>query len=49
MQRDQTDQKAAMMQAYATGCYSMKEIASAFNAYYATVSRVINKKRYGNL
>ena len=49
MQRDQTDQQAAIVQAYATGCYSMKEIALAFDVHYATVSRVINKKQGGNV
>ena len=34
-----------MVQAYATGCYNMKEIALAFDVKYATVSRVINKKQ----
>ena len=33
----------AIVKAYATGCYSMKEIAQAFDIHYATVSRVVNK------
>ncbi len=33
----------AIVQAYATGCYSMKEIAQAFNIHYATVSRIVKK------
>ena len=33
----------AIVQAYATGCYSMKEIAQAFYIHYATVSRIVNK------
>ena len=33
----------AIVQAYATGCYSMKEIAEAFDIHYATVSRVLKK------
>ena len=33
----------AIEQAYATGCYSMKEIAQAFNIHYATVSRIVKK------
>ena len=33
----------AIVQAYATGCYSMKEIAGAFDIHYATVSRVLKK------
>ena len=34
---------SAIVQAYATGCYSMKEIAQAFNIHYATVSRIVKK------
>ena len=30
-----------MMEAYATGDYTMKEIAAHFNVHYATVSRAI--------
>ena len=33
----------AIVQAYATGCYSMKEIAQAFDIQYATVSRIVKK------
>ena len=33
----------AIVQAYATGCYSMKEIAEAFDIHYATVSRALKK------
>ena len=33
----------AIVQAYATGCYSMKEIAQAFDIHYATVSRIVKK------
>jgi hypothetical protein len=33
----------AIVQAYATGCYSMKEIAQAFDIHYATVSRIVQK------
>ena len=33
----------AIVQAYATRCYSMKEIAQAFVIHYATVSRVVKK------
>ena len=33
----------AIVQAYATGCYSMKEIARAFDIHYATVSRIVKK------
>ena len=31
----------AMAQAYATGCYSFKEIGQAFGLHYATVSRLV--------
>ena len=34
----------AIEQAYATGRYSMKQIAQAFGVHYATVSRVLKKK-----
>jgi transposase len=30
-----------LQQAYATGCYSLKEIGQAFGLHYATVSRVV--------
>ena len=33
----------AIVRASATGCYSMKEIAEAFDIHYATVSRVLKK------
>ena len=33
----------AIEQAYATGRYSMKQIAQAFGVHYATVSRVLKK------
>ena len=33
----------AIVQAHATGCYSMKEIAQAFTIHYATVSRIVKK------
>jgi hypothetical protein len=33
----------AIKKAYATGCYSMKEIAHAFDVHYATVSRMVKK------
>ena len=39
----------AIVQAYATGCYSMKEIARAFDIHYATVSRVLKRRSEGNL
>jgi REP element-mobilizing transposase RayT len=34
----------AIVQAYATGCYSMKEVAHAFDIHYATVSRIVKKE-----
>ena len=33
----------AIVQAYATGCYSMKEIAQAFDVHYATVNRIVKR------
>ena len=36
-----TDRNTAIAQAYATGCYSMKVIAQAFEIHYATVSRIV--------
>ena len=33
----------ALVQAYATGCYSIKEIEEAFDIHYATVSRALKK------
>ena len=39
-----TDRNTAIVQAYATGCYSMKEIAQAFDIHYATVSRIVKKR-----
>ena len=38
-----TDRNTAIAQAHATGCYSMKEIAQAFDIHYATVSRIVKK------
>ena len=38
-----TDRNTAIARAYATGCYSMKEIAQAFDIHYATVSRIVKK------
>jgi len=34
---------SAIVQAYATGRYSMKQVAQAFDVHYATVSRVLKK------
>ena len=38
------ERNTAIKLAYATGRYSQKEIASAFNVHYATVSRVVKVK-----
>ena len=38
-----TDRDTAVAQAFATGCYGMKEIAQAFDIHYATVSRIVRK------
>ena len=35
------DRNSAIAQAYATGRYSQKEIATVFNVHYATVSRIV--------
>ena len=35
------DRNSAIVKAYATGRYSQKEIADAFDVHYATVSRVV--------
>jgi hypothetical protein len=35
------ERNSAMAQAYATGCYSLKEIGQAFSLHYATVSRLV--------
>ena len=40
---DATNRHAAMASAYATGCYSLKQIADAFGVHYATVSRVVRR------
>ena len=41
----QPERNAAMAQAYATRCYSLKDIALAFGVHYATVSRAVNDGR----
>ena len=38
------DRNTAIVQAYATGRYSQKEIAQAFDIHYATVSRIVKTK-----
>ena len=35
------ERDSAMAQAYATGCYSLKEIAQTFGLHYATVSQAV--------
>ena len=35
------ERNPAIEQAFATGCYSMKEIAQEFDIHYATVSRIV--------
>ena len=40
------DRNTAIAQAYATGSYSMKEIAQTFHVHYATVSRIVKKTIY---
>lgn len=38
-----TDRRAAMASAYATRCFSLKQIADAFGVHYATVSRAVRR------
>ena len=38
------DRNSAIVKAYASGRYSQKEIASAFEIHYATVSRIVKTK-----
>ena len=38
------DAKSGMMAAYATGDYTLQEVADAFGVHYATVSRATNGK-----
>ena len=40
------DRNSAISTAYASGRYSQKEIASAFDIHYATVSRIVKVKSY---
>ena len=37
------ERNTAIVQAYATGCYTMKKIVQAFEIHYATVSRIVKK------
>lgn len=39
------DKKSAMVAAYATGDYTMQEIATCFSVHYATVSRAVRQKQ----
>lgn len=41
--RKQADVKRAMVAAYATGDYTMQEIADCFDVHYATVSRAVQR------
>ena len=43
-QKQNTDRDAAMAKAYATGDYTLQEIADHFEVHYATVSRVVKRK-----
>jgi REP element-mobilizing transposase RayT len=43
-QNKHRDAKAAMVAAYATGDYTMQEIADHFGVHYATVSRAVKQK-----
>lgn len=36
-----------MVQAYATGDYTLAQVAQAFSVHYATVSRAVSGKRRG--
>jgi putative transposase len=42
------DKKAAMAAAYATGDYTMQEIASCFGVHYSTVSRAVKQAERTN-
>lgn len=43
------DKKTAMATAYATGDYTMQEIATCFNVHYATVSRAVKQKQKASM
>ena len=38
------ERSMAIVQAYATGCYSTREIAHTIEIHYATVSRTVEKR-----
>ena len=40
------DPKAAMVNAYGTGNYTLAQIADHFNVHYSTVSRVVKRAEY---
>jgi hypothetical protein len=40
---------SAVAQAHATGCYSLKQIAQAFDLHYATISRIVKAAETGQL
>jgi len=44
MTRSMEVPKAAMAAAYATGDYTMQEIATCFGVHYSTVSRAVRQK-----
>ena len=41
------DRNEGMAQAYATGDYTLAQVAQAFSVHYATVSRAVSGKRRG--
>jgi transposase len=38
------DKREAIKKAYATGGYTLKQIAAHFGLHYSTVSRIVNKE-----
>lgn len=44
-----TAQKAAMAAAYATGDYTLQEIATCFGVHYSTVSRAVKRAEHDAL
>ena len=40
------ERTTAIVQAFATGCYAMTEIAQAFEIHYATVGRIVKKNEF---
>ena len=40
------ERNTAIVQAWATGCYTIKEIAQAFEIHYATVSRIVKLNEF---